>query len=331
MLSSSKKKLKDIRTYLSGPLDEVTSLMAASLRTNISLLGKTNGGLLGERGKMMRPILCLLAAGALGKINSDTVHYAAASELLHNATLLHDDVVDGASVRRGKPTVGAILGPRASVLVGDFWLVKAVSCIQETSDKGSKVMNIFSKTLSDLTEGEMLQMEKAFGHDTTQEDYIRIIYCKTASLFESAAVSGALSVGASKDQVDVMGCFARNLGIAFQIKDDILDYLPSDALGKPSGIDLLEQKITQPLLSVLEVLSEEDAAAVRESIGRIPSEPEIAVSLREKVVEAGGVEKAAVVMDSYIENALLCLEGVPESKEKSYLARLARYVGERDF
>lgn len=331
MPSSSKKKLKDIRTYLSGPLDEVTSLMAASLRTNISLLGKTNGGLLGERGKMMRPILCLLAAGALGEINSDTVHYAAASELLHNATLLHDDVVDGASFRRGKPTVGAILGPRASVLIGDFWLVKAMGCVQGATNRGRKVQIVFSKTLSDLTEGEMLQMEKAFSHDTTQEDYIRIIYCKTASLFEASAVSGAISVDASPEQVEAMGCFARNLGIAFQIKDDILDYLPSDALGKPSGIDLLEQKITQPLLSVLEVLGLEDAAAVRESIGKIPSEPDIAVSLREKVVAAGGVEKAVDVMGSYIENALLCLEGVPESKEKSYLARLARYVGERDF
>ena len=323
--------MKDIRTYLSGPLDEVTSLMAASLRSNISLLGRTNEDLLREKGKMMRPMLCLLAAGALGKINSDAVHCAAASELLHNATLLHDDVVDGASLRRGKPTVGAILGPRASVLVGDFWLVKAMSCVQSISDGGHKVRDVFSKTLSDLTEGEMLQLEKAVSHDTTQEDYIRIIYCKTASLFEAAALSGALSVDAPKEQVSAIGCFARNLGIAFQIKDDIFDYLPSEAIGKPSGIDLLEQKITQPLLCVIGEMSPSVALNTRVRIGKIPSQPAVADEIRAMVVEAGGVEKAGAVMDSYIEKALLCLGSIPDSTEKSYLARLARYVGERNF
>ena len=331
MHCSSKKKLKDIRTYLSGPLDEVTSLMAASLRTNISLLGRTNADLMQEKGKMMRPMLCLLSAGAVGTINSDTVHFAAASELLHNATLLHDDVVDGASLRRGKPTVGAILGPKASVLVGDFWLVKAMDCVQGSSDGGRKVMGVFSKTLSDLTEGEMLQLEKAVSHDTTQEDYIRIIYCKTASLFEASALSGAMSVNAPQEQVSAIGSFARNLGIAFQIKDDIFDYLPSDSIGKPSGIDLLEQKITQPLLCVLEEMSPAVALNTRVSIDKIASQPAVADEIRTMVVEAGGVEKAAAVMDSYIEKALLCLDAIPDSAEKSYLARLARYVGERNF
>ena len=305
--------------------------MAASLRTNISLLGRTNSDLLQEKGKMIRPILCLLSAGALGKINSDTVHFAAASELLHNATLLHDDVVDGASLRRGKPTIGAILGPKASVLVGDFWLVKAMGCVQGASDGGRKVQNVFSKTLSDLTEGEMLQLEKAVSHDTTQEDYVRIIYCKTASLFEASALSGALSVDAPGEMVSAIGLFARNLGIAFQIKDDIFDYLPSAAVGKPSGIDLLEQKITQPLLCVLEEMSPAVALNTRARIDKIPSRPSVADEIRSMVADAGGVEKAVAVMDSYIEKALLCLDALPESEEKSYLARLARFVGERNF
>lgn len=305
--------------------------MAASLRTNISLLGRTNNDLLQEKGKMMRPMLCLLCAGALGPVNSDTLHYAAASELLHNATLLHDDVVDEAGLRRGKPTLGAILGPKASVLVGDFWLVKAMECIQQTSDGGHSVQSIFSKTLSDLAEGEMLQLEKSVSCDTTQEDYIRIIYCKTASLFQASALSGAVSVNASKEQVELMGSFARNLGIAFQIKDDILDYLPSKATGKPVGIDLLEQKITQPLLCTLEEMTPAVALDTRVKIGRIPSRPAAADEIRAIVADAGGVEKAVSVMDSYIEKALLCLEPVPESKEKSYLARLARFVGERNF
>ena len=323
--------MKDIRAHLSGPMDEVTSLMAASLRTSVSLLEKTNEELLGDRGKMMRPILCLLAAGACGGINSDTVHFAAASELLHNATLMHDDVVDGATLRRGKPTVGALLGPKASVLIGDYWLVKAMDCLVDTSDGGVKVQSVFSKTLSDLAEGEMLQLEKAMKHDTTQEDYIRIIYCKTASLFESSARSGAISAGTSEEMVETIGCFARNLGIAFQIKDDILDYVPSDALGKPSGQDLMEQKITQPLLCVLERMDADEASRLRLKLSEVPGNPALASEIGGAVVSMGGVELASAVMDSYIEKALLCLSSLPESKEKYYLARLVRYVGERSF
>ena len=312
-------------------MDEVTSLMAASLRTNVSLLEKTNEGLLEDRGKMMRPVLCLLSAGACGGINSDTVHFAAASELLHNATLMHDDVVDGAAIRRGKPTVGALLGPKASVLIGDYWLVKAMDCLVDTTSHGHPVQGVFSKTLSDLAEGEMLQMEKALGHDTTQEDYIRIIYCKTASLFETSARSGAISAGASAETVEALGCFARNLGIAFQIKDDILDYVPTKALGKPSGQDLMEQKITQPLLCVLEGMEADEASKLRQKLSEVPENPALAGEIGEVVASRGGVALASAVMDSYIEKALLCLSSLPESKEKCYLARLARYVGERNF
>jgi len=312
-------------------MDEVTSLMAASLRSGVSLLEKTNGDLLAERGKMMRPMLCLLSAGACGGINPDSLHYAAAAELMHNATLMHDDVVDGATLRRGKPTLGALLGPRASVLIGDFWLVKAMDCVVHATDRGNKVQSIFSKTLSDLAEGEMMQMEKAMKLDTTQEDYIRIIYCKTASLFESSAVSGARSAGAGKEMEEAIASFARNLGIAFQIKDDILDYLPSDALGKPSGQDLREQKITQPLLCVLEKMGADEASQLRHKLSLVPQDPAIAEEIEAVVAARGGVAMAAMVMDSYIEKAIFCLSALPESKEKSYLARLARYVGERRF
>ena len=323
--------MKQIRAFLSGPMDEVTSLMAASLRSGVSLLEKTNGDLLAERGKMLRPMLCLLSAGACGGINQDSLHYAAAAELMHNATLMHDDVVDGATLRRGKPTLGALLGPKASVLIGDFWLVKAMDCIVHSTARGTKVQSIFAKTLSDLAEGEMLQMEKAMKQDTTQDDYIRIIYCKTASLFESSAVSGARSAGADEKMEEAIAGYARSLGIAFQIKDDILDYLPSDALGKPSGQDLREQKITQPLLCVLEKMGADEASQLRRRLSLVPQNPAIAEEIESVVAAHGGVAMAARVMDSYIEKAIFCLSALPESKEKSYLARLARYVGERSF
>jgi len=312
-------------------MDEVTSLMAASLRSSIPLLNATNNSLLKAKGKMLRPALCLLAAGAAGGINENSIRFAAASELLHNATLLHDDVVDGSSTRRGKPTVSALLGGSASVLIGDFWLVKAVDCILASQSFGSKVVRIFSKTLSDLAEGEMLQMEKASSLDTTVEDYIKIIYCKTASLFEASVVSGALSASASPEIENALGEYARNLGLAFQIKDDILDYLPTTSLGKPGGVDLSERKITQPLLSVLDRMAPSRAAEVRRSLSKVDEDPSVAAAVREIVLENDGISLAAREMDSYIQKAILSLDSIPDSKEKSYLARLARYVGERDF
>ena len=322
--------IREIKACLAGPLEKVSALLADSLKSDIALLDATNRSLLSQGGKLMRPMLSLLSAGACGGINADSVRFAAASELIHNATLLHDDVVDGASVRRGKPTVMSILNGPASVLVGDFWLVKAIRCILDADRYSERAIRLFAKTLSDLAEGEMLQMQKASDCDTTREDYIRIIYSKTASLFEAAALSGAVSADAPEEWTAALAGYARNLGLAFQIKDDIFDYTGSDALGKPVGIDLREQKITLPLLCALDSAPEE-APAIRTMVGQISDHPELADNVRSFVLDHGGVEKAVAEMDKYIGEAVFCLEELPQSPEKSYLADLARFVGERTF
>ena len=322
--------IREIKVYLAGPMQEVSTLLETSLESDIGLLDATNRSLLSQGGKLMRPMLSLLSAGACGGINADSVRFAAASELIHNATLLHDDVVDGASVRRGKPTVMSILNGPASVLVGDFWLVKAICCILDADRYSERAIRLFSKTLSDLAEGEMLQMQKASDCDTTREDYFRIIYSKTASLFEAAALSGAVSAEAPEEWTAALAGFARNLGLAFQIKDDIFDYTGGDALGKPVGIDLREQKITLPLLCALDSAPEE-APAIRTLVGQISDHPELADNVRSFVLDHGGVEKAVEEMDKYIAEAVFCLEELPQSPEKSYLAELARFVGERTF
>ena len=322
--------IREIKAYLAGPMQEVSTLLEVSLKSDIALLDATNRSLLSQGGKLMRPMLSLLSAGACGGINADSVRFAAASELIHNATLLHDDVVDGASVRRGKPTVMSILNGPASVLVGDFWLVKAIRCILDADRYSERAIRLFSKTLSDLAEGEMLQMQKASDCDTTREDYIRIIYSKTASLFEAAALSGAVSAEAPEEWTAALAGYARNLGLAFQIKDDIFDYTGGDALGKPVGIDLREQKITLPLLCALDSAPEE-APAIRTLVGQISDHPEFADDVRSFVLDYGGVEKAVEEMDKYIAEAVFCLEELPQSPEKSYLADLARFVGERTF
>ena len=323
--------INEIKAYLSRPMEEVSALLEASLRSDIMLLEATNRSLLSQGGKRMRPMLSLLSAGACGGINADSVRFAAASELVHNATLLHDDVVDGATTRRGKPTVMSILSGPASVLVGDFWLVKAIRCILDAERYSERVIRLFAKTLSDLAEGEMLQLQKASGGDTTREDYFRIIYFKTASLFEASVLSGAVSADAPEEWTAALAGYARNLGLAFQIKDDIFDYAGGEELGKPVGIDLREQKITLPLLCALETVPEEAAAEIRTRMRQISDKPDLAEPVRQFVLDHDGVEKALAEMGKYIDEAVSCLAELPETEEKSYLTKVARYVGERTF
>ncbi len=322
--------IKEIYAYLAAPMEEVTRLMKERLGSDIALLDAVNPSLLEQGGKRLRPILALLVAGAFGPIGEDAVRVAAASELLHNATLLHDDVVDGSDERRGKPTVRSILNGPASVLIGDFWLVQGVQSILSLSRYSERIVRIFAKTLSDLAEGEMLQLQKTERCDTLEEDYFRIIYSKTASLFEAAAVSAAISAGATGAESASAGRYARNLGMAFQIRDDMLDYSGDESLGKPVGIDILEQKITMPLLGALSAVSAEEGEEVREMIRRIPGEPALAGDVRAFVRDHGGMEAAAKVLSRFTEDAILSLSSLPESREKSYLALLARYVGERN-
>ncbi|MBQ6176893.1 MAG: polyprenyl synthetase family protein [Bacteroidales bacterium] len=323
--------IRALKAFLAGPMEEVSALLEASLKSDIALLDATNQSLLSQGGKLMRPMLTLLSAGACGGINGDTVRFAAAAEMIHNATLLHDDVVDGAATRRGKPTVMSILSSPASVLIGDYWLVKAIRRILDAERYSERAIRLFAKTLSDLAEGEMLQLEKASSCDTTREDYLRIVYSKTASLFEASVLSGAVSAGAPEEWTAALAGYARNLGIAFQIRDDILDYAGDEALGKPVGIDLKEQKITLPLLCALDSATAEEAAAVRALVGRISDEPALADRVLAFVLERDGLDKAVAEMDKYIDEAVSCLDELPSSAEKPYLVELARYVGERNY
>ena len=173
-------------------------------------------------------------------------------------------------------------------------------------------------------------MQKATTADTTQADYLRIIYGKTASLFESAALSASISVGAPEAVERAMGDFAYQVGLAFQMKDDIFDYEDVADLGKPVGIDLKEQKITQPLLCALEAVGPEEGARIRGMVRDIPDHPEYVDEIRAFVKAQDGIQKAALVMDSYVDKAISCLDILPDSKEKCYLAKLARYVGKRN-
>ena len=324
--------IKAIQEYLGESWTAVGERIRQALQSDIDLLNSTNESILSHSGKQMRPMLGLLMARACSceGITDSTISYAAASELLHNATLLHDDVADGSMKRRGVPTIMSLMGPSVSVLVGDYWLVKAMDLIMDADEgNGSGVMRIFSKTLKDLAAGEMLQLQKAQKGDTDEQDYLRIIYSKTASLFEATCVSAAKSVSASQEYVEAARAYAVALGIAFQIQDDILDYAGTDAVGKPPGADILEQKITMTLLGALANVDEAKVKDIRGKIEAIVGQPEYRDEILDFVRSNGGLEYAAAALDRYVAQAVESLSVLPESKSKEYLVELAYFTARR--
>lgn len=325
--------LNEIKSFLGDDWEKVLEKIDEQLGSDIEVLDSTNRQILSHSGKQLRPMLSLLVARACsaGRITEASVCYAAASELLHNATLLHDDVADSSDERRGVPTIRSVMGASVSVLVGDYWLVKAMECILSchTSLDG-RVIRLFSRTLSDLAEGEMLQLQKAESCDTTEEDYRRIIFNKTASLFEVSAVSAAISVNAPAEMEDAVRRYAGSLGLAFQIRDDIFDYAVSSAqIGKPVGVDIMEQKMTLPLLGALRMAGEETAADIRRKVMEIHSHPEYREEIIGFVHDYGGIGYAMDRLGEYLDEAVTALDVLPETREKLYLIEIADYVGKR--
>ena len=320
-----------IKQYLEKDLARVNALMRTSLSSDIQLLDKTNMSLLEHSGKQLRPVLALLAARACsgGFVTEDTIHYAVAAELLHNATLLHDDVADDSPTRRGRPTVMSLLGGRASVLLGDYWLVKAIDNVLVNKTSSSEVIKVFSRTLADLAEGEILQLQKADLGDTAENDYYRIIFNKTASLFVTSAESAAISVSASAEKMKAVKSYAEYLGIAFQIRDDIFDYEENPDTGKPVGLDLKEKKITLPLLGALNNASEEEAKDIRRKVCRIDEHPEWQKEIVEFVHRNGGLEYARKRLYEYVERAKLSLRPLGKSEDADKLADIAEFTADR--
>ncbi len=320
----------NIKQYLSPHWEMVLSSMSKVLESDIELLNKSNDYIFSNAGKMLRPMLALLVAKLCnnGQLNDDCISFASASELLHNATLLHDDVADDSPLRRGKPTIMSEMGAKASVLIGDYWLVKSIEKIIESPKHGTKAMVLFSKTLSDLAKGEMLQLEKAVLGDTDIDTYLRIIYYKTVSLFEATVATSALAVEADQVKTKAVINYILNLGYAFQIKDDILDYSTSSQTGKPVGIDIKEKKITIPLLLALSSVSEQKEKEIRAKV-QFSDNEEVANEIMTFVLENEGVEKAEKELDRYVELAVKELEIFEESLERRFLEEIALFVSKR--
>ncbi|MBQ7221906.1 MAG: polyprenyl synthetase family protein [Bacteroidales bacterium] len=314
---------KEIISYLGSDWEKYKEVFAESLNSRIPLLDSINQYITESLGKQLRPMLCLLAARVCaGKCEEHTADCAAASELLHTATLLHDDVVDDSKIRRGRPTVGAMVSSTASVLVGDFWLSVAMKKIVDGGNM--KIINAFRDCLEELSKGELFQMQKAISIDTTEEEYYQVIFYKTASLFHTAMIAGAYSVGASKEQVDAIGEYACHLGLAFQIRDDILDYSPKLDTGKPSGQDIMERKITLPLLGALRSLDEKESAKLMKKFCHRRRR-----AVLKEVSLAGGIGYAQKALEEESRKAVSALDLFEDSRSKEFLTKLALHLCNR--
>lgn len=278
------------------------------------------------KGKQLRPMFVLLAAGVSGGINEVTYRAASVVELLHTATLVHDDVVDEASERRGFFSISALWKNKASVLVGDYLLAKGLLLSLENGD--FKILEILSDAVRKMSEGELLQLEKARLLNIKESDYFTIIQNKTASLLASACAAGAYSASQDLEITEKMRLFGEYTGIAFQIKDDLFDYGDED-VGKPTGNDIREKKLTLPLIFTLDQVDVKTRKSLIYIIrNKYKSKADIQQVI-DTVKEAGGINYASRKMEEYKNNAISMLHTLSESPERMALEELVRYTTER--
>ena len=323
---------KEIKSFLAEDWKKFQEMFLLKVGSPLPMLDKVNDYLTEHAGKQLRPILTLLTARALtGSCNENVIRSAAAVEMLHTATLLHDDVADNSPIRRGAPTVMALYSPTTSVLVGDFWLSRAIETIVGHCDQ--RVILSFAHSLEMLAEGEMIQMERALDLRTTEEDYAAIIYRKTAALFETAVMSAAYSVQAGERTIEACKKYSYHLGLAFQIMDDIFDYSPHLNIGKPTGQDILEKKITLPLFGFMKNAPRGEVADLMSRIRRVGGDANEDFRLTQDAVELvgkyKGVEYARERLEKEISQAKDALDIVSDNEAKGYLLELAGHMAIR--
>lgn len=300
-----------------------------SMQSNVPLLDKVTRFIVTTKGKQMRPMFVFLCAQLLGKVNEKTYRGASMIELIHTATLVHDDVVDESFKRRNFFSINALWKNKIAVLVGDYLLSKSV--LLSTDHKDYDVLAVISRTIREMSEGELLQLEKARKLDITEEVYYEIIRQKTATLIAACCEIGVLSNGADEGLAKKMQDFGTYTGMAFQIKDDLFDYLSSNVIGKPVGIDIKEQKMTLPLIYTLKTCSEKDRKYYFNTIKRYNHKQSRVKELIGFVKSSGGLDYAISVMKDYQQKAQNILNEFPDSEAKKSLHLMLDYVIERKF
>lgn len=320
--------LQHIRKPIESEMDTYRQVFDSYMVHTNPLLCEVLATIANRKGKMMRPMLTLLAAKLIGgAVNEDSIYAAATFEFFHTASLIHDDVVDESAERRGQESVNSAYSNQVAVLVGDFILANALRCAAKTGSVD--LVNSVSDAAQSLSSGELLQLHNVNNQTIDEVVYFDIIRNKTAALFAACAEAGALSVSSDKSVRRIMAQFGENVGICFQIRDDIFDYSSDAAIGKPTGNDMKEGKLTLPVIhAVLVSGSDEMHALARKVKSRMVSQAEID-TLVEFTKANGGIEYAEAVMNSYAQKAKDLLASFPDSDAKQALIAYVDYVIDR--
>ena len=319
-------KLKEIQLPIQEELKSFEKKFKASMKSSVPLLDRITQYIIKTKGKQMRPMFVFFSAGLCGKINESTYNGAALVELLHTATLVHDDVVDDAYERRSFFSVNALWKNKISVLVGDYLLSKGL--LLSVRNNELDLLRIVSEAVEQMSEGELLQIEKARKLDIQESVYFDIIRKKTASLIASCCASGASSAGASAEVVQKLQLFGEKVGIAFQIKDDLFDF-GLDDVGKPIGNDIKERKMTLPLIYALQNTASSEKRRIINLVKNNNEDRNKIAEVINFVRNSGGMEKATQKMYAYQEEAFAILEEFPNNEYKIGLQQLVQFTTER--
>lgn len=316
--------LSHVRRHIQNELLAFDKVFRSAMRSHVPLLDKVTGYIVKTKGKQMRPMFVILSARIHGDVKESTYRAATLIELLHTATLVHDDVVDDSNERRGFFSINALWKNKIAVLVGDYLLSRGMLLALNNND--FELLKIVADAVKEMSEGELLQIEKARKLDIEEDVYFDIIRKKTASLIASCCAVGAASAGATAEKVKIMYEFGQNVGIAFQIKDDIFDYQKVGTAGKPTGIDIKERKMTLPLIYLLNNSGWAERRRIINVVKNHNQDPEKVAWVMEKVRGSGGLEYATEKMELYRKMALSQLDNFEEGVSLQSLRDLVEYT-----
>ncbi|MDI9356683.1 MAG: polyprenyl synthetase family protein [Chitinophagaceae bacterium] len=320
--------LQEIKRPIEQELEQFDRAFKNIQKSNIFLLDTITGYILKRKGKQIRPILVFLSAGLCGKIDSVSLRGAALIELLHTATLVHDDVVDDSQYRRGFFSVNALWKNKIAVLVGDFLLSRGLLLSLEHKDYD--LLEIISFAVKEMSEGELLQVEKTKTLDITEEIYYNIIKKKTATLLIACCEIGAVSAKASPDMIAQIKLLGEKIGVIFQLKDDIFDYQTTNFIGKPTEIDIKEKKITLPLIYALRNAKHGEQQRILHIIKYKNQDSDKRKEVIQFVKEQKGIEYTQNAIDTYYQDASHILELFPNSEYKTSMEKLILYLVQRN-
>ena len=298
-----------------------------SLNSKVPLLDKILHYIVKRKGKQMRPMFVFLSGKLFGEINESSFRAASLIELLHTATLVHDDVIDDANMRRGFFSINALWKNKIAVLVGDYLLSKGL--LMSLENEEYDLLQIVSKAVKEMSEGELLQIEKARKLDIEEDVYFEIIRQKTATLIAACCACGAVTAKQDKETVERMRKFGELIGIAFQMKDDLFDYYNEDVIGKPTGIDIKEQKMTLPLIYTLRNCDRKQKKFIIQTVKNHNTNSERVSEVLEIVKKSGGINYTIEKMKSYQEEALRLLKTFDDNESRKSLELLVNFVIER--